>query len=258
MSGDFFIDDISCSTLKVLGSDINGSKLSVTRKGATNSNTNLFEIKDENDTPLMYVDNNFDLILKHPKSTAIDGNPSYNTNYIKHSYETLTINFAGEILTKKQPIITPSISQAASLGTATLLFYNIFAYNLYRTNTYSNSDQRIKENIIDNDSSSSLTKIMNIRLRKFNLINDPSNTVTGVIAQEVKTVLPTSINIDKGLLSDGSETNDFHYIDKDHLFIENIGATQCLKGYIDQLVSEINTLKSTVTNLQNRVTLLEQ
>ena len=59
MSGDFFIDDISCSTLKILGSNINGSKLSVTRKGATNSNTNLFEIKDENDTALIYVDNNF-------------------------------------------------------------------------------------------------------------------------------------------------------------------------------------------------------
>ena len=64
------------------------------------------------------------------------------------------------------------------------------------------SDKRLKKNIDIIDTKDCLDKIMKIDLKKYNMISDKFKSV-GVLAQEVKNVLPDIVN---------SSIDIFHYL----------------------------------------------
>lgn len=71
--------------------------------------------------------------------------------------------------------------------------------NIYASGTITPSDYRIKDNISEASTQSALEDINNIQLKKYDYIDkrhfDYDTDVYGVIAQQVKEVLPESVNI---------------------------------------------------------------
>jgi hypothetical protein len=97
------------------------------------------------------------------------------------------------------------------------------------------SDERIKENIVD--TGSQLETIKQIQVRDFNYIGNDTTT-TGMIAQELNTILPN-------VVQEGSEdaTKDPWGIDYGKLTPYLIKAIQEQQAQIEALQSEINLLK---------------
>ena len=102
------------------------------------------------------------------------------------------------------------------------------------------SDVRKKENIVTIDSS--LEKVTKLRGVYFNRIDDPKKkTQTGVIAQEVKEIMPELVNYD-----DMNDSYSVTYGNFAGLFIEAIKEQQKL---IESQQKQIDELKSIVDNL---------
>lgn len=102
------------------------------------------------------------------------------------------------------------------------------------------SDVRKKENIVTIDSS--LEKVTKLRGVYFNRIDDPNKkTQTGVIAQEVKEIMPELVNYD-----DMNDSYSVTYGNFAGLFIEAIKEQQKL---IESQQKQIDELKSIVNNL---------
>lgn len=97
---------------------------------------------------------------------------------------------------------------------------------------YESSDERIKENIKINNNEESFNKLLQLPLKKYNYIKDKSQydetiTYTGVLAQDVKKIFPSSISI-----IDNGFYEDFHTISTNELLYHTIGAIQHLKTLI--------------------------
>lgn len=84
------------------------------------------------------------------------------------------------------------------------------------------SDERIKENIHPCNNSELFDKIMEITIKKFNMKNDKSNC-TGVIAQELKRIIPEAVDI-----FEYNSIKDFHSIKTKEILYTLIGAFQHL------------------------------
>lgn len=113
--------------------------------------------------------------------------------------------------------------------------------NIYATGVVDwASDVRKKENIVTIDSS--LEKVTKLRGVYFNRIDDPKKkTQTGVIAQEVKEIMPELVNYD-----DMNDSYSVTYGNFAGLFIEAIKEQQKL---IESQQKQIDELKSIVNNL---------
>jgi hypothetical protein len=113
--------------------------------------------------------------------------------------------------------------------------------NIYATGVVDwASDVRKKENIVTIDSS--LEKVTKLRGVYFNRIDDPNKKIqTGVIAQEVKEIMPELVNYD-----DMNDSYSVTYGNFAGLFIEAIKEQQKL---IEFQQKQIDELKSIVDNL---------
>ncbi|KAM3955671.1 uncharacterized protein ACR2FA_010388 [Aphomia sociella] len=136
------------------------------------------------------------------------------------------------------------------------------------------SDARAKHNIEELDTAQQLRNVQSIRVVKFNydpsfaehsglLGYDPTAATpqhdTGVIAQEVRNVLPEAVK-EAGdmILSNGDTISKFLVVNKDRIFMENLGAvkelckvTGNLESRIDQL-EKINKKLCRISILQRR------
>lgn len=110
------------------------------------------------------------------------------------------------------------------------------------------SDRRIKSNIRPVNASSSLAAVNSLQLYDYlyseswaATTNKPRGLIDrGVLAQEVLEVLPHAVTSsgDKWL-ADGSFIEDLMVVNKDVLFMENIGATQALSKQMDALQGQV-------------------
>lgn len=93
------------------------------------------------------------------------------------------------------------------------------------------SDERIKENIVDVDSSDSLSKILSIRVRDFTFKKDEDHVVhRGVIAQELKQVIPAAV-----YEHEKDEFIDFHSIKCQSIVFHLVSTVQQLHKEIEEL-----------------------
>jgi hypothetical protein len=94
------------------------------------------------------------------------------------------------------------------------------------------SDRRVKENIQDTLSLESLNKILNIKVKSYNFIKDTEKiNHTGVIAQELKEILPEAVVVSKH-----ADFDDFHSVHYTELIPHLVN---CIK----ELYSELQELK---------------
>ncbi|XP_010224691.1 PREDICTED: myelin regulatory factor isoform X2 [Tinamus guttatus] len=113
------------------------------------------------------------------------------------------------------------------------------------------SDIRVKEDIQEVDTTEQLKRISRMRLVHYNYNPEFAATVgidntseTGVIAQEVKEILPEAVK-DTGdlVFSNGKTLENFLVVNKERIFMENVGAVKELCKLTDNLETRIDELE---------------
>ncbi|XP_067437966.1 myelin regulatory factor-like protein [Thunnus thynnus] len=113
------------------------------------------------------------------------------------------------------------------------------------------SDCRAKQNIQEVDSEQQLKRITQMRIVEFDYKPEFASTMgidhthqTGILAQEVKELLPSAVKeVGDVTCSDGEKIPNFLMVDKEQIFMENVGAVQQLSKLTDNLESRINDLE---------------
>uniref|UniRef100_H3CB15 Myelin regulatory factor like n=1 Tax=Tetraodon nigroviridis TaxID=99883 RepID=H3CB15_TETNG len=119
------------------------------------------------------------------------------------------------------------------------------------------SDQRAKCNILQHmrdhqvDSEQQLKRINQMRIVEFDYKPEFASSLgidhthqTGVLAQEVKELLPSAVTqVGDISCSDGEKIQNFLMVDKEQIFMENVGAVQHLSKLTDDLETRISHLE---------------
>lgn len=126
------------------------------------------------------------------------------------------------------------------------------------------SDKRAKEELEEVNSKEQLTNIQQMRIYKYSYINDYAEQIglededrkeTGIIAQELREVLPDAVK-ETGdfVLPSGEIIENFLTVNKDRVFLENVGAVKELCKLTDNLETRINELE----RMNNRLSKLKR
>ncbi|XP_064601601.1 myelin regulatory factor-like isoform X2 [Liolophura sinensis] len=121
------------------------------------------------------------------------------------------------------------------------------------------SDKRAKDDITEVDSKEQLRNVSQMRIYKYQYSEDfavhagleeEDRGDTGVIAQEVLEVLPDAVR-ETGdiMLPNGSRIENFLVVNKDRIFMENVGAVKELCKLTDNLEIRIDELEKMNTKL---------
>ncbi|XP_077355547.1 myelin regulatory factor-like protein [Festucalex cinctus] len=124
------------------------------------------------------------------------------------------------------------------------------------------SDRRAKCNIQEVDVEEQLRRITRMRLVEFDYKPEFASKMgiehahqTGVLAQEVKELLPSAVKeVGDVTCHDGHNIDNFLLLDKDQIFMENVGAVQQLSKMADSLetrVSELEVWKRRLAKLKS-------
>ncbi|XP_067111068.1 myelin regulatory factor-like protein [Osmerus mordax] len=119
------------------------------------------------------------------------------------------------------------------------------------------SDRRAKHNIQEVDSTEQLKRIAQMRIVEYDYKPEFATTMgidhvheTGIIAQEVKELLPTAVKeMGDITFSDGKKIHNFLMVDKEQIFMENVGAVKQLCKLTDNLENRIQELEVWNTRL---------
>ncbi|XP_044261502.1 myelin regulatory factor isoform X3 [Tribolium madens] len=114
------------------------------------------------------------------------------------------------------------------------------------------SDIRAKKNIVECDTAEQLRNVQKLRVVRYDyepsfasqLSRDSQNSDTGVIAQEVAKILPEAVRPAGDLvLKNGQSIDNFLVVNKERIFMENIGAVKELCKVTDNLETRIDQLE---------------
>ncbi|XP_076254672.1 uncharacterized protein LOC143192835 isoform X3 [Rhynchophorus ferrugineus] len=114
------------------------------------------------------------------------------------------------------------------------------------------SDIRAKKNIVELNTAEQLKNVQKLRVVRYEyepalasqLNRDKEFTDTGVIAQEVAQVLPEAVKPAGNIVLDnGTSINNFLVVNKERIFMENIGAVKELCKVTDNLETRIDQLE---------------
>ncbi|XP_031671453.1 myelin regulatory factor-like protein isoform X1 [Oncorhynchus kisutch] len=113
------------------------------------------------------------------------------------------------------------------------------------------SDRRAKHNIQEVDSTEQLKRISQMRIVEYDYKPEFASEMgidhiheTGILAQEVKELLPTAVKVVGDITcSDGERIHNFLMVDKEQIFMENVGAVKQLCKVTDNLENRIQELE---------------
>ncbi|KAK6292363.1 hypothetical protein J4Q44_G00369470 [Coregonus suidteri] len=113
------------------------------------------------------------------------------------------------------------------------------------------SDHRAKHNIREVDSTEQLKRISQMRIVEYDYKPEFASKMgidhiheTGIIAQEVKKLLPAAVKeVGDITCSDGEKIHNFLMVDKEQIFMENVGAVKQLCKLTDNLENRIQELE---------------
>ncbi|KAM9169275.1 myelin regulatory factor-like protein [Pangshura tecta] len=113
------------------------------------------------------------------------------------------------------------------------------------------SDSRAKQNIQEVDPTEQLRRIAQMRLVEYDykpefasVMGINSTHETGIIAQEVKELLPTAVKeVGDITCENGEKVENFLMVDKDQIFMENVGAVKQLCKLTNNLEIRIEELE---------------
>ncbi|XP_049991399.1 myelin regulatory factor-like protein [Alexandromys fortis] len=113
------------------------------------------------------------------------------------------------------------------------------------------SDSRVKENIQEVDTNEQLRRIAQMRIVEYDYKPEFASAMgintahqTGMIAQEVQEILPRAVREVGGVTCGSGETlENFLMVDKDQIFMENVGAVKQLCKLTNNLEERIEELE---------------
>ncbi|KAI1309357.1 Myelin regulatory factor-like protein [Halotydeus destructor] len=115
------------------------------------------------------------------------------------------------------------------------------------------SDERAKTNITDVDTKTQLKNVSNMRIVKYDYKPEFAKEVglspseiecTGVLAQEVRQILPDAVKETGDMvLANGEKIEKFLVVNKERIFMENVGAVKELCKVTDNLETRIDELE---------------
>ncbi|XP_075284731.1 myelin regulatory factor-like protein [Opisthocomus hoazin] len=113
------------------------------------------------------------------------------------------------------------------------------------------SDSRTKQNIREVDTNEQLRRITQMRLVEYDYKPEFASVMgikntheTGIIAQEVKELLPQAVReVGDVACNDGEKIENFLMVDKDQIFMENVGAVKQLCKLTNNLEVRIEELE---------------
>ncbi|KAJ8398839.1 hypothetical protein AAFF_G00417470 [Aldrovandia affinis] len=113
------------------------------------------------------------------------------------------------------------------------------------------SDRRAKQNIQEVDPTDQLKRIAQMRIVEYDYKPEFATKMgidqvheTGVIAQEVKELLPSAVREAGDItFTDGEKIHNFLMVDKEQIFMENVGAVKQLCKLTDNLETRIQELE---------------
>ncbi|KFW69593.1 Myelin regulatory factor-like, partial [Pygoscelis adeliae] len=113
------------------------------------------------------------------------------------------------------------------------------------------SDSRAKQNIREVDTNEQLRRITQMRLVEYDYKPEFASVMgikntheTGIIAQEVKELLPQAVReVGEVSCNDGEKIENFLMVDKDQIFMENVGAVKQLCKLTNNLEVRIEELE---------------
>lgn len=121
------------------------------------------------------------------------------------------------------------------------------------------SDERAKTNIEEVDTREQLKNVSNMRIVRYQFKPEFAQQVgikenelenTGVLAQEVQKILPEAVKETGDIvLKNGETIEKFLVVNKDRIFIENLGAVKELCKVTDNLETRIDELERMNTKL---------
>lgn len=127
---------------------------------------------------------------------------------------------------------------------------------------YQPSDARIKEDIRSLDSKVQLSNIRRIPLYQYRLTDAWTETCglergtkqCGVLAQELREILPDAVKqaSETRLLADGSEIDGFLTVNKDRLFMENVGAVRELARELEVAEARLAAMEAAIDNVNDK------
>lgn len=125
------------------------------------------------------------------------------------------------------------------------------------------SDMRVKEDFQEIDSKEQLKKVAGMKIYNYKFSDDYADHVglpedrrkdTGVIAQEIQEVLPDAVHETGDLqLPNGKEVKNLLVVNKDRIFMENVGAVKELCKLTDNLevrIDELEKMNSKLSKLK--------
>ncbi|XP_052709994.1 myelin regulatory factor-like isoform X5 [Crassostrea angulata] len=125
------------------------------------------------------------------------------------------------------------------------------------------SDLRAKENLKELDSKEQLKKVAQMKLYNYKFSDDFANAMgipedsredTGVIAQEIREVLPEAVKEAGDVpLGNGEVIKDFLVVNKDKIYMENVGAVKELckvTGNLEMRIDELEKMNSKISKLK--------
>ncbi|XP_060696036.1 myelin regulatory factor-like protein [Hemiscyllium ocellatum] len=119
------------------------------------------------------------------------------------------------------------------------------------------SDRRAKQNIHEVDTTEQLKRITQMRLVEYDYRPDFATKMgvdhpreTGIIAQEVKEILPSAVReVGDITYTNGDKIENFLMVDKEQIFMENVGAVKELCKLTDNFEKRIQELEIWNKNL---------
>ena len=121
-------------------------------------------------------------------------------------------------------------------------------FNEFYENAFKNTDQRLKENIVD--AGSQWNDIKAVKVRNFNFIDDPNNTkMLGVVAQEIETVSAGLVKTENDITTDavtgiGTVTGTTKVVKYSILYMKAVKALQEAMTRIETLETKVAALES--------------
>jgi len=114
-------------------------------------------------------------------------------------------------------------------------------------NYVTSSDYRLKENVVD--MTDAISRVKSLQPKRFNWISNPDVVVDGFIAHEAQAVVPEAVSGERDAV-DAEGNPKYQGIDQSKL-------VPLLTAALQEAIAKIETLETTVADLQTRVTALE-
>ncbi|XP_043195479.1 myelin regulatory factor-like isoform X3 [Amphibalanus amphitrite] len=123
------------------------------------------------------------------------------------------------------------------------------------------SDRRVKDDIEELDTKEQLSNVQKLRVVKYNYVDEFADSVgledaadTGVIAQEVQRILPDAVRPAGDVtLPSGKKVDNFLVVNKERIFMENIGAVKELckvTGTLENRIEELERMNRRLAKLK--------